>query len=338
MSRGGTRFGILGFGNHGVRRLMPGFAGARQAEAAGLWRRDPAKAAANAREYSIPHNFETPDALCASPEVDVVFVVSPDALHLEHVLLAARHGKHVLCEKPLAMNAREAEQMVEATERAGVKLGVAQNMRYNRSVALMREWIAENRIGKPVIAQSQFAYSAAGSPRQWIYDPALALGGPIGDVSIHCIDALRYVLGEDESTHVAAVNTLAHGDSESGAVESHAVVALEFASGAVGSVTVTTRASYRTLVEVTGENGVILCEDGLTVDFPVEVVLRRGADIERRETVSNADGYSRMLDGFSAWVQGRGEYLATAADGLHNQRVLDAAYQSWREGCRVKVA
>ncbi|HEV2464749.1 MAG TPA: Gfo/Idh/MocA family oxidoreductase [Acidobacteriaceae bacterium] len=334
-----TRFGILGFGHHAVRRLMPGFAGAREAKPTGLWRRDAAKATANAREYLIPHVFDTPDALCASPEIDAVFVVSPDALHLEDVLTAVRHGKHVLCEKPLAMNAGQVEQMLSATERAGVKFGVAQNMRYNRTLALMRQWIAEGRIGKPVFAQSQFAYFAAGSPRSWIYDPSLALGGPIGDVGIHCVDALRYVLGGGASTKVTAVNTLAHKDADSGAVESHAVVALDFASGAMASVTVTTRSRYRTLVEVTGENGVILCENGLTVDFPVEVLLRRGDQIEERVTLSNADAYSRMLDGFSRWIEGRVEYLSPAREeGLHNQRVMDAAYQSWREGCRVTVS
>jgi predicted dehydrogenase len=331
------RYGILGFGHHAVRRLMAGFAGASEATLAGLWRRDAAKARANAREYSIPHVFGTPEALCASPEIDAVFITSPDAMHLKDVLLAARHGKHVLCEKPLAMNAGEVEAMLAAVERAGVKFGVAQNMRYNRTLAHMREWISDGRIGKPMLVQAQFAYSAAGSPRTWIYDCTLALGGPIGDVGIHCVDALRYVLGGDESTDVTAVTTLAHTDAASGAVESHAVVALDFASGAMGSVTVTTRAAYRTLVEVTGENGVVLCENGLTVDFPVEVVLRRGSEILARETISNADGYSRMLDGFASWVEGRGEYLATGRDGLHNQRVLDAAYLSWRDGARVNL-
>lgn len=332
-----TRFGILGFGHHGVRRLMPGFAGASDAKATGIWRRDTAKAQANARDYSIPHVFDTPDALCSSPHIDVVFVVSPDALHLEHVLLAAKYGKHVLCEKPLAMNAREVEKMLEATGPAGVKFGVAQNMRYNRSLTRMREWLAQGRIGGPVLVQSQFAYSAAGSSRKWIYDPAIALGGPIGDVGIHCIDALRYVLGDSTSANVTAVSTIAHGDAGSGKVESHAVIGLDFASGAMGSVTVTTRASYRTLVEVTCANGVILCENGLTVDFPVDVVMRRGSEILASETVSNADAYSRMLDGFSAWVEGRGEYLASGQDGLHNQRVLDGAYKSWREGIRVSI-
>lgn len=328
-----VRYGILGFGHHAVRRLMQGFAGASEAKLAGMWRRDAAKAQENAREYSIPHVFETPLAMCTSAEIDAIFVVSPDALHLDHALLAARHGKHVLCEKPLAMNAGEAERMQAAAEHHGVKLGVAQNMRYNRSLTRMREWIAEATLGKPVLAQAQFAYSAKGSPRTWIYDPSLALGGPIGDVGIHCVDALRYVLGTD----VAAVGTMAHIDAHSGSVESHAVVGLDFTSGAMGAVTVTTRASYRSLVEVTCEHGVIHCENGLTVDFPVEIVMRRGSEVLIKETLSNADAYSLMLDGFSAWVEGRGEYHAPGLDGLHNQRVLDAAYRSWRDGVRINL-
>jgi len=330
-----VRFGILGFGHHAIRRLMDGFNGAAGAKLTGLWRRDPAKAEANARDFSIPNVFGTPAELCASPEIDAVFVVSPDALHLEHALLAAKYGKHILCEKPLAMNANEVRQMIAAADHASVRLGVAQNMRYNRSLGLIRDWIAEGRIGSPQLAQAQFAYSAGGSPRKWIYDPELALGGPIGDVGIHCLDALRYVLGGDESTRVTAVATLAHTDSASGPVESHAVVGLDFASGAMGSVTVTTRTAYRSMLEVTGENGVILCENALTVDHPVEVIHQRGADVISRETVSNADAYSRMIDGFSEWVEGRGAYLAPATDGLHNQQVLDAAYQSWRNGMRV---
>ena len=312
---------------------MQGFAEADDSRLVGMWRRNGEKAKANAREFSIPEVFPTPEALCASPDVDAVFIVSPDALHLPDVLMAARHGKAVLCEKPLGMNVGEVEEMLRATKAAKVLLGVAQNMRYYRSLALIRQWIAEGRIGKPVLAHSQFAYSAEKSPREWIYDPALACGGPIGDVGVHCVDALRFVMQTDVST----VSTVAHGDAESGAVESFAALALSFTSGAAGAVTVTTRSDYRSAVEVTGETGVILCENGLTVDHPVDVVLRRGKDVVESVRVSNADAYGRMLDGFSQWVEGRGDYLAPASDGLHNQRVLDAAYASWRSGKRETV-
>ncbi len=328
-----TRYGILGFGHHAIKRLLPAFAGAHASTLTGMWRRDPAKAQANASEYNIPRVFSSAEELCASPEVDAVFIVSPDSLHLPHVLLAAQHGKSVLCEKPLAMNAGETEKMLFATRAAGVVFGVAQNMRYNASAQLMREWIAEGRIGQPLLAHSQFCYDADRSPRTWIYDPSLAMGGPIGDVAIHCLDALRYLLATD----ITEVSTLAHKDAQSGAVESHAVINMAFGNGAMGAVSVTTRGSYRSLIEVTGESGVILCENGMTVEHPVDVVLYRQDKVAAHQRVSNDDAYSRMLDGFSAAVEGRGTYLAPGEDGLHNQRVLDAAYKSWHTGNRQKI-
>ena len=332
-----TRYGILGFGHHAVKRLVPSFKLARRASLAGLWRRDLAKARENARDFSIPLVFETAEALCASAEIDAIFVVSPDALHLEHVLLALAHGKPVLCEKPLAMNAAQAEQMVAAAAAAGQLFGVAQNMRYNPSLTRMRAWIAEGRIGAPQIAHAQFAYQAARSPRVWINDPTLALGGPIGDVGIHCIDALNYVLGQPAG-NVTAVTTLAHRDQGSGEVESHAVVALEYATGAMATVTVTTRAAYRSLIEVTGASGVLVSENAMTIDQPVHVVHYQAGHVVTDEVISNAAAFAEMLDGFATAFDGGESYRAMAAEGVINQRILDAAYQSWREGRRIELA
>lgn len=325
-----VRFGILGFGHHAILRLVPGFASSKACALTGLWRRNPDKARENALAFNIPHNFRTAAELCASPEIDAIFVTSPDALHTEHVLLAIQHGKPVLCEKPLAMNATEAEAMVAASRQAGVPFGVAQNFRFNASVALAQQWIAEGRIGNPRLAHVQFCYDAATSPREWIYDPTLACGGPIGDVGIHCIDAMRFLLGDQ----VAAVSTLAGKDPLSGDVESSAVIGLQFAGGAFGMVSVTTRAAYRSLFEVVGERGTIHCEDGLTVSHPVDLVLRQGEHVIVSETLSNADSYSRMLDSFAAAMAGESKYLATGEDGLVNQKVLDAAYAAWRTGTR----
>jgi len=327
------RYGLLGFGHHCVKRLIPAFLGARGSVLAGMWRRDLGKAAANASDFSTRY-FATAEELCASAEIDAVFVTSPDALHLPHVLMALKHGKPVLCEKPLGMNAAEVEKMLAAAKAAGQRLGVAQNMRYNRSLEVMREWIGEGRIGRPALVHAQFCYAAEGSPRQWIYDPAVACGGPIGDVGIHCIDALRFVL----ESRVAAVTTLARADAQSAPVEAYAAIGLDFSGGAMGAVTVSTRGAYRSLIEVTGETGAIVCQFGLTVDFDVDVELWRAGKIAERKTVSNADGYSKMLDAFSDWVEGRREYRATGEDGLHNQQVLDAAYRSWRTGERQTVA
>jgi predicted dehydrogenase len=324
-----VRYGILGFGHHAAKRLVPAFRGASSATLEGLWRRDAAKAAADAARFGVPRVFASAEELCASPDIDAVFVASPDALHLEHVSLAAQHGKAVLCEKPLAMSEAQAQQMLAATESAGVLFGVAQNMRYNLAIDLIRRWVAEDRIGTPQLMHVQFCYETAKSPRAWINDASVALGGPIGDVGIHCIDAACYILGDT----VSAVSTLAHRDADSGEVESHAVVSLQFSSGALGTVTVTTRAAYRSLVEIVGTRGSLTCEDAMTVDHPVLLVHRQGGKVVMEQPVSNQDAFSRMLDGFAeALLGGSAPYRAGGMEGVTNQRVLDAAYRSWSDG------
>ncbi|MEO6911217.1 MAG: Gfo/Idh/MocA family oxidoreductase [Edaphobacter sp.] len=330
MTQSPVRFAILGFGHHAVRRLLPGFLRCEEASLVGMWRRDQTAAAKDCAEHKIAHCFATREALCASPEVDAVFITSPDAMHKDDTLLALRHGKAVLCEKPLSMNTAEAEAMSEAAKAAGLLFGVAQNFRFNRSLEWMREQIAAGRIGQPQIAHAQFTYPAGRAPRKWITDPALACGGPVGDVGVHCIDALRYVLGED----VVSVSTLARRDSSSGDVEAVASLQMEMTGGTFANVTVSARAPYRTLVEITGSDGVLIAENGLTVDRPIQMELRRAGELIESVTVENGDGYTRMLDGFARAFRGTGTFPASGEDGVRNMRALDAAYKSWKTGSR----
>jgi predicted dehydrogenase len=328
-----VRFAILGFGHHAVRRLLPAFAASEKTRLVGMWRRDQNAAKQNCAEYHIAHCFRTPEELCSSPEVDVVFITSPDAMHRDDSLLAAKLGKAVLCEKPVAMNADEAREMADAAKAAGVLYGVAQNFRYNRSLDWMREQIRAGKIGRPQLAHAEFAYPADRAPRKWIMDPALAAGGPIADVGVHCIDALRYVLGEN----VESVNTLARKAHEQDAVEAAASLQMEMSGSVLASVTVSARTPYRTLVEVTGSDGVLVAEDGLTVDRPVEVVLRRGGETIEAATLDNGDAYTRMLDSFALALHGKGEFAATGEDGVRNMAALDAAFRSWKTGQREKL-
>lgn len=329
-----VRYGILGFGLHGVKRLVPAFAGAKTSQLTGIWRRNLDKAKADARDYGIETVFATAEGLCASPNVDAVFVASPDACHMRDSLLAFAHSKPVLCEKPLAMSVEEVEQMLAAAKKANVLFGVAQCFRYNRSVDLIRDWVQAGKIGKPVFATAHFYFQSAESQRAWIYDPSLARGGPIGDVGIHCLDTLRYVLQDD----VTAVATLAHRDPQSGGVEASAALSMDFCSGAIGSILVSFRSPYRSLVEIVGETGVVRSENGLTVTGMVDVQLLQSGKVLDNRQVTNADAYCQMLDGFSDAIEGRGSYLAPGEDGLKNQRVLDAAYASLQSGRKETIS
>ncbi len=333
MSHSPLRFAILGFGHHAIRRLMPAFARTEHATVSGIWRRDQALAAQNCREHAIEHCFASREELCASPDVDVVFITSPDAMHFTDALLAIKHGKAVLCEKPLAMNAGEAREMAREAKAAGVLFGVGQNFRFNHSVEYLREQIAAGAIGQPQLAHAQYTYPANLAPRRWIADASLACGGPIADVGVHCIDTLRYILHAE----VTSVSTIAERDDASAEVEAMASMQMQMTGGIAANVTVSARAPYRTLIEIAGSDGVLIAENGLTVDREVEVVLRRGGELLDTQRLNNGDGYVRMLDSFVAAWRGNGDFAASVEDSVQNMLVLDAAYRSWETGQRESI-
>jgi len=330
-----VRYGILGFGNHAVRRLMPGFAGAKQCTVTAFWRRDPSKAREAVRLYPNfqLRSYDTPEALCAAGDIDAIFVASPDALHLEHVLLALKHRKPVLCEKPMAMNSAECQRMIEAADRVGVTLGVAQNFRFERSVNRIREIVAAGIIGKPLLARSEFHYLGFTSPRTWINDSTLACGGPVGDVAVHCIDALRYILRDE----VSGVYVRASHDAISGSVECAASLLLEFHRGTIADVIVSTRAEYRTPLWITGDKGTVGAEDALTVDHPIELHLKpHGSDLIT-EPISNDHTYAKQVDEFALSIERGTAFSIPGSEGLRNQQVLDAAYRSIKGGKREQI-
>jgi predicted dehydrogenase len=323
-----VNFGIVGFGLHAVKRLMPGFALAKNCRVTALSRREFNKARESARQYDIPLAFDSVEALCRSQEVDAVFVATPNACHLQDVLIAVECGKAVLCEKPMAINAEQCRQMVDAAREAGVLLGVAQVFRFEESTARLRSRVAAGEIGRPIFARAEFSFQAKdGHPRTWLSNAAVAGGGPIADVGVHCVDALRFIL-QDEVVRVGARSL---SDDKSGDVESAASLVLEFSRGTLGSVTVSFRADYRTPVEVVGEDGVLRADDALNVETPIVLELRRGGDMET-EMVSNHLAYARQVDAFADAVEGKQKFPVPGEEGWKNQEILDAAYRSIKSG------
>ena len=323
-----VRFGIVGFGLHAVRRLMPGFKLARSCKVTALSRRDIAKAKAASEEYKIPHVFSSTAELCRSPEVDAVLVTTPNSLHLSDVLTAIEAGKPVLCEKPMGMNAGECRQMVEGAGAARLLLGVAQVFRFEDSTARLRERIAAGHIGRPIFARSEFSYPGKNHARTWLNDAKIAGSGPMGDVGVHCIDALRYIL-QDEVVRVSARGMW---DADSKDVEAAALLSLEFSRGTLGTVLISTRADYRTPIEFVGEGGVLRADDGLTVDRPINVNLKRGGVVIESEAISNQYAYARQVEMFAAAVRGEAAFPVPGEEGWQNQEILDAALRSLKSG------
>ena len=321
-------FGIIGFGLHAAKRLMPGFAVAKNCRVTALSRRELGKAQESARKYEIPLAFDSAEGLCRSPQVDAVFVATPNACHLQDVLIAAACGKPILCEKPMGISADQCQLMVEAARKAKVLLGVAQVFRFEDSLAWFREQLAAGAIGNTVFARSEFSFRADGShPRTWINDPVVAGGGPIADVGVHCVDALRFVLQDEVQTVSARVIA-----GKPGNVEAGATLLLEFSRGTLATVMVSFRAEYRTPLELVGESGVLRADNALTVDRPVRLELCRNGAVVESSTVSNEIAYARQVDAFAAAVEGRAAFPIPGEEGWRNQQILDAAYRSIKTG------
>jgi predicted dehydrogenase len=321
------RFGILGFGLHAVKRLMPGFALAQNCRVSALSRRTLEKAQESARQHKIPLAFDSAEDLCRSPEVDAVLVTTPNACHLADALLALRCGKPVLCEKPMGVHASECRQMVEAARTAGLLLGVAQVFRFEESTARLRERVAAGEIGKIVFARSEFSFpGGTGHARAWLQDSAIAGGGPIADVGVHCVDALRYIL-QDEAVRVSA-----RGRHDIGTVESAAVLTLEFSRGTLATVVVSFRAEYRTPLELVGETGVLRADDALNVERPIRLELLRASSLVETHEVSNRLAYAKQVDAFADAVEDKSKFPVPGEEGWQNQEILDAAYRSLKSG------
>jgi len=257
-----------------------------------------------------------------------VLVASPNACHLQDVLTAVAADKPVLCEKPMGMDAEECRRMVEAARKAGVLLGVAQVFRFAESMARFRERIAAGDIGQPIFARAEFSYSGAGHARTWLYNRSIAGGGPIADVGVHCVDALRYLLQDEPRL----VSSLGHPDEQSGDLEAAAVLTLEFQRGTLATVLVSTRAHYRTPLEIVGDIGVLRANDALSVERPIILELWREGQRVAEETVSNQLAYARQVDSFAAAIEGREVFPVLGQQGWQDQLILDAAYRSLSSG------
>ena len=190
------RWGIIGCGDVVERKSGPSVQRAGRSEIIVLMRRNREKLQTLAEKLGAPSWTDRADVVIHDPRVDIVYVATPPSSHENYVLEAAKVGKHVLVEKPMAMEAQQAERMVEACERAGVQLFVAYYRRFHPHVLKMRELIRQGRIGEPLQAFVDIATAPPSDPQAWRLKPEISGGGLFVDVGSHRVDVVVRLLGE----------------------------------------------------------------------------------------------------------------------------------------------
>ncbi|MGS2764669.1 Gfo/Idh/MocA family protein [Sinomicrobium sp. M5D2P9] len=193
------RVAIMGLGSYGTR-VAKAMQSCKRARLVGVISGTPAKIKDWQAKYNIPekncYNYENYDSIKDNPDIDAVYVITPNALHHEGVLRVAAAGKHVICEKPMALNAREGQEMVDACEKANVKLLVGYRMHFEPNTLEIIRMRNEGEFGKILFFQGLSGFRI-GDPGQWRLNKELAGGGALMDIGIYSINGARYMVGEE---------------------------------------------------------------------------------------------------------------------------------------------
>jgi len=221
---------VIGIGDITTRRVIPGIQAESRSQLYGIVTRDSAKAAA----YPNVRVWSSLEAALTDQAIHAVYVASPVFLHAPQTIQSLKAGKHVICEKPMAMNEAEARTMVRAAEGSGKTLGIAYYRRCYPKVQRAKQLIEQGVIGKPVVAElTNHGWFDGNGSRNWLVDPAKAGGGPLFDIASHRIDVLNFLFGQPLRVAGQLSNVVHHY-----AVEDNATVMIEYASGVRGIVDV----------------------------------------------------------------------------------------------------
>jgi predicted dehydrogenase len=272
-----VRWGLIGCGDIARKRVAPALASAEGCELIAVSRARADLAEAFAQEFGARRWYAGAQEMLGDGEIDAIYIATPVHLHRDQTVAAAAAGKHVLCEKPMALNVDECEDMIASCEKSGVFLGIAYYRHFYPVVRRIKEILASGKIGRPVLAELR-AFERfnppLGAERSWLLDPEQAGGGPMMDFGCHRFEILINILGEP-----SGVQGLTTSAAFSRRVEDTATAMLSFQGGAQGVVIVShaTFASKDTL-DIYGTEGslhVSILNEGV-----LRIVTRDGERVE----------------------------------------------------------
>jgi len=301
---------VIGIGDIATRRVIPAIQAEPRSRLYGVVTRDPRKAALyDARIWT------SLDEALSEAAVNLVYVATPVFLHARQTIRSLRAGKHVLCEKPMAMNETEARSMVQLAEETGQTLGVAYYRRTYPKVHRAKQLLETGVIGKPVLAEltSHSWFDAKESDRSWLIDPAMAGGGPLYDIASHRIDLLNFFFGQPLRVSAHLSNAVQHY-----AVEDNATVMIDYAGGVRGIVDVRWHSKMkRDECRIRGTDG------------EMELTPLNGPDLtypgERENLPPHANLHYPMIENFVDALLGKASPLASGASSFWTDWVIGRA-------------
>ncbi len=322
---------LVGLGNYATNQLAPALEHTEKCRLAGIVTGTPAKAEAWSQKYSIPqthiYNYETFDHIADNEDIDVVYVVLPNSMHAEYTIRAAQAGKHVICEKPMALNARECESMIAACEEAGVKLSIGYRVQFEPHNLEAMRLGREKVFGAVKVIEASFGFRLQ-NPNQWRLDKALAGGGALMDVGIYAIQAARYVTGEEPiSVTAQEVKT---DPMMFKTVDETITWQLEFPSGVVANST-TSYAAYVERFYASCEQGWF--ELGPAYSYSGIQGRTHQGPMDFPQVVQQA----LQMDDFADCILNDRASKVSGEEGLRDVKIIEAIYEAIATGGKVSL-
>ena len=332
-------YAIVGLGSYALNQIIPQLGNCRLGRLAALVSGDPAKARRVAAEHNIPersiYSYQTLDRIRDNPDVDVVYVILPNSMHAEYTIRAARAGKHVLCEKPMAVTSAECEAMIAACRRAGRKLMIGYRSHFEPHNIHAMRLAREGAVGKRRFIQSEHGFPI-GDPTQWRLNRALAGGGSMMDIGIYSVQALRYMAGE-EPVSVTARQSTDRSDPRFREVEERVDWSFLFPSGAIGHG-FSSYSSGHNHIRLTGDDGWIDLEPATSYSGQ-RMRVRRGRSEEQATPPAGpaANQFVGQLDHMAECVLTGRDPIVPGEEGLRDVRLIEAIYRSAKEGRAIAL-
>ena len=328
-------WGLIGTGKIADDRILPGINAFTANRLVGVVSRDQGRAKSFAKKFGAEHAYTSYEALLRNPEVTVVAIHTPNSMHAEQAIAAARAGKHVFCDKPMATSVADAERIVAACDQAGVKLGVNFHNRFMPCFIDTRKIIASGEIGDVMLAQFEASPGArpGGRLSTWRVDPAIAGLGTTMSIGVHIYDILRYLLSSEIETVTALF------DSRRGVMEETNLSTFRFANGAMAQVNINENVPYpHNDFVIYGSKGRITGR-GLTRSRAGGVMQVLTADGKTRtQEYPATNAHAASVAAFSRTLLEGAEPSPSGIDGLRSVQLTDAMARSAWDGVHVRLA
>jgi predicted dehydrogenase len=330
-------FAVIGLGNIAKSSVLPAFARSQKAKLVALVGRHKTGAERLAQKFHVPAAYAARDfAECvAQPEVGAVYIATPQASHLLYATLAARAGKHVLCEKPLAATAQQSERMVKVCERHGVQLMTAYRKYFEPATLHLKQLIASGALGGIDVINTAFSeLHVRGVSPPWMLEKKQAGGGPLMDLGVYCVNTSRWLVGEDP-VEVSAVSWR-HDKRRFRSVEEGISFRMRFASGLLVQGNTTYSAAISSFLFVQGRKGWALLSPAFPFDEERHLTGKLAGKFFRRK-FPVVDEFAPELDAFAAAIQQRRPVQPDGREGHRDLIILEAIYESAKKGKAVVV-